>query len=84
MKDVTFVYLTNTSSPRGEWIAAIRNIRGEHYYLPDDRMEAIFHQVESGAWPTYLIFDREGRQVGKYIGFYEDGILHTLENTLKP
>ena len=84
LKDVTFVYLTNTSSPRGEWIAAIRNIRGEHYYLPDDRMEAIFHQVESGAWPTYLIFDREGRQVGKYIGFYEDGILHTLENTLKP
>ena len=70
-KDVTFVYFTSTTSPLPDWRQMIGDIRGDHYYFTEEQLNTIFTQIESNAYPTYLIVRRDRTIQGKVIGFGE-------------
>jgi thiol-disulfide isomerase/thioredoxin len=74
MKDrnVVFVYITNTSSPKVLWQQKIPGTGGEHYYLSrKGEWESITYSEKYGfdAIPTYLIFDAEGKLRHKITGY---------------
>jgi thiol-disulfide isomerase/thioredoxin len=62
-KDVVFVYITNSSSPKELWEKKIQGIGGEHYYLSTKgEWESITYskKYEFTGIPTYLLFDTNG------------------------
>lgn len=81
-KDVTFVYFTSTTSPLPKWKEMIGDIRGDHYYFSDEQLTTIFTQIESNAYPTYLIVGRDGKIQDKVIGYSED-VLAELDKALR-
>ena len=63
--DIEFLYLAN-GSPQASWENVIKeyNVSGPnvaHYNLPAEQQEAIERFLNVKAWPTYKLFDREGR-----------------------
>jgi thiol-disulfide isomerase/thioredoxin len=71
-KDVVFVYITNSSSPKELWKKKIQGIGGEHYYLQNDgEWESITFSNEYGfdGIPTYLLFDTNGVFQSKHTMF---------------
>lgn len=68
-KDVVFVYFTSTSSPMKLWEERIKGISGEHYYLADEEWEYILDKIESDGIPTYLLYDKNGAQKYKSVGY---------------
>ena len=60
----------------------IVNIKGDHYYLTDRQLDTIYRQMETNVFPTYLIVDRDGKIVKKYIGFEEE-MMDDLEKALR-
>jgi thioredoxin-related protein len=66
---VTFVYVTTTSSPEDTWNEMIKEIHGDHYYVTEDQWNTLLDQFESEGIPTYVIVDKEGNVVNKYVGF---------------
>jgi len=81
-KDVTFVYFTSTTSPLPKWKEMIGDIQGDHYYFSDEQLDTIYEQIESNAFPTYLIVGRDGKIQDKIIGYSED-VLTGLDRALK-
>ena len=79
LKDVTFVYITDPSSPIPKWLEMIREIKGDHYYLTDEQHKTVFKQLESNAIPTYLVVGKDGKVLNKYIGF-QNAILNDLDS----
>ena len=71
-KDVSFVYVTSSTSPRSKWNEMIVNIKGDHYYLTDKQLDAIYEQIETNVFPTYLVVDKDGKIIKKHIGFEEE------------
>ena len=82
LKDVTFVYVTNPTSPLPKWKDMIENISGDHYYLTKEQFDAIYKQIDSNAYPTYLIVGKDGKILNKHVGF-DTNIPDELENALK-
>ena len=69
-KDIVYLYLTYSTSPFDTWKEMVKNISGEHYYLSPQQFEALSRLYQSGgAIPTYAIYDRNGNQTYKAIGF---------------
>lgn len=66
---VKFVYITNETSPASSWKKMIDEIPGDHYYLTNAQQQAIMKFFESSGIPTYAIYDAEGNQTYKKIGF---------------
>jgi Redoxin. len=81
-KNVSYVYITDPSSPLPKWLEMIENIKGDHYYLTDEQHTTIFKQLGSEAVPTYLIVGKDGKILKKYIGF-NSSIPDDLEKALK-
>ena len=81
-KDVSFVYVTSPTSPLPKWNEMIVNIKGDHYYLTEKQLKTIYKQIETNVFPTYLIIDRDGKTVKKYIGFEEE-MIDDLEKVLQ-
>ena len=81
-KDVSFVYVTSPTSPLPKWNEMIVNIKGDHYYLTEKQLNTIYKQIETNVFPTYLIVDRDGKIVKKYIGFEEE-MIDDLEKVLQ-
>ncbi|MBR5255522.1 MAG: TlpA family protein disulfide reductase [Bacteroidales bacterium] len=77
-KDITFVYITDPSSPIPKWLEMIKDIKGDHYYLTDEQHKTVFKQLESNAVPTYLLVGKDGQVINKYIGF-SNAILDALD-----
>lgn len=71
-KDVSFVYVTSSTSQRSKWNEMIVNIKGDHYYLTDKQLDAIYEQIETNVFPTYLVVDKDGKIIKKHIGFEEE------------
>ena len=69
MKDICFVYVTSPTSPRAKWQEMIAGIRGDHYYLTESQFKAIYKQIESNAYPTYLVVGKDGQIIKKFIGY---------------
>ena len=83
-KNIQFVYLTPPSSPLKTWQEMIKDIDGDHYYLTREQYEYILNKYESDGIPTYAIYDSQGNQTFKHIGF--SGLApfkEAIEKTLK-
>ena len=68
-KDIQFVYITSSTSPLSTWQGMIKDIDGDHYYLTMDQYNYILEKFESEGIPTYAIYDAQGNQTFKAIGF---------------
>ena len=68
-KSIQFVYITSPSSPLKTWQEMIKDIDGDHYYLTKEQYNYILNKYESDGIPTYAIYDAEGQQTFKNIGF---------------
>ena len=70
-KNIVFVYLTNSSSPKKLWEETIKGIGGEHYYLNKEEWENISYSEKYGfeGIPTYIIFDTKGELIHKFSGY---------------
>ena len=81
-KDVSFVYITDPSSPIPKWLEMIETIKGDHYYLTDEQFKAIYKQLETSGYPVYLIVDKDGKIQKKPDGFSSD-VLDALKKAQK-
>ena len=68
-KDIQFVYITSPTSPLATWQEMIKDIDGDHYYLTKEQYTYILNKYESDGIPTYAIYDAQGNQTFKNIGF---------------
>ena len=68
-KNILFVYITSPTSPLATWQEMIKDIDGHHYYLTKEQYNYILDKYESEGIPTYAIYDAEGNQTFKTIGF---------------
>ena len=49
----------------------IGDISGDHYYLTKEQYNHILSGYESNGIPTYAIYDTQGQQTYKHIGFLQ-------------
>jgi thiol-disulfide isomerase/thioredoxin len=83
-KNIQFVYITSPTSPLKTWQEMINDIDGHHYYLTKEQYDYILDKYESEGIPTYAIYDEEGNQTFKKIGFSGlDPFKEAIEKTLK-
>lgn len=68
-KNIQFVYITSPTSPLATWQEMIKDIDGDHYYLTKEQYNYILSKYESTGIPTYAIYDTNGQQSYKTIGF---------------
>ena len=83
-ENIQFVYITSTTSPIATWREMIKDIDGDHYYLTMEQYNYILDKYESESIPTYAIYDEEGNQTFKRIGFRSlDIFVQEVEKVLK-
>ena len=83
-RNIHFVYITSPTSPLNTWQTMIKDIDGDHYYLTKEQYSYILKHYESDGIPTYAIYDTQGRQTFKNIGFPGlDIFKHEVEKVLK-
>lgn len=68
-ENIQFVYITSPTSPVALWQEMINDIDGDHYYLTEEQYSYILDKYESEGIPTYAIYDKQGNQTFKQIGF---------------
>lgn len=68
-QNVQFVYITSPSSPVTTWQEMIKDIDGDHYYLTKEQFGYLLSKYESGGIPTYAVYNTQGEQTYKVIGF---------------
>jgi thiol-disulfide isomerase/thioredoxin len=68
-KNIQFVYITSPTSPLNTWQEMIKDIDGDHYYLTKEQYSYVLNKYESEGIPTYAIYDKNGNQTFKTIGF---------------
>ena len=83
-QNIQFVYITSPSSPLTAWQEMIKDIDGDHYYLTKEQYNYILNKYESEGIPTYAIYNTQGEQTYKTIGFPGvDSIKNEIEKALK-
>jgi hypothetical protein len=83
-KDIQFVYITSPTSPLATWQGMIKDIDGDHYYLTMDQYNYILEKYESEGIPTYALYDAQGQQTFKNIGFsYLEPFKTAIDKVLK-
>ncbi|MDR1610946.1 MAG: TlpA family protein disulfide reductase [Candidatus Symbiothrix sp.] len=68
-KNIVFVYLTGETSPLTIWNKMIPDIHGEHYRVSDNQWHYWSKSLKMEGVPTYMIYDKNGRQVQRYTGY---------------
>ena len=68
-KDVVFVFLTGETSPLGNWNKKIPELHGEHYRVSNSQWSHWYKQYDIEGIPTYMIFDKNGKQISRHLGF---------------
>ena len=81
-KDIVYVYLTSNTSNFEEWKKYIADISGEHYFLTEEQLDAIFKQLEGTGYPTYAFYTPDGEKTISFSGFRLEIIREALEKTL--
>ena len=83
-QNVQFVYITSPSSPMSTWQEMIKEIDGDHYYLTKEQYSYILAKYESSGIPTYAVYNTQGEQTYKVIGFPgNEEIRKRLEEAMK-
>jgi|GEM_PF-798339 thiol-disulfide isomerase/thioredoxin len=82
-KGVVFVYFANQTSPLGTWHNMIADIPGEHYRLSGLQFEVLVKKFNISGIPSYLILNKEGKQVYFKTGFEgKEKMVGMLQNEL--
>ncbi|RZK25025.1 MAG: TlpA family protein disulfide reductase [Flavobacterium sp.] len=68
-KEVSFVYLTNGSSPRKLWEEKIKGIGNEHYYLSSSQWEYVMNKYQFKYIPSYILYNKKGVLINKFSAF---------------
>ncbi len=68
-KGIAFVYLADESSPENTWKNAISGIDGDHFRLSNKQSAFLKAKFGITALPSYVIFDKEGKQIYFSSGF---------------
>jgi thiol-disulfide isomerase/thioredoxin len=68
-KEVVWVYLTGETSPLKTWTKTYPGISGEHYRVSEKQWDYFGKIYKIRAIPTYILYDRQGKQLSKYTGF---------------
>ncbi|MDR0769299.1 MAG: redoxin family protein [Dysgonamonadaceae bacterium] len=68
-KNIVFVYLTGETSPLATWNKMIPDIHGEHYRVNNNQWRYFGSSLKIEAIPTYILYDRNGKQVQRYTGY---------------
>ena len=68
-KGVTFVYLTDETSPFRIWEQKIQGIGDEHYYLTTTEWNYIKDSFGFTSIPCYLLYDQNGKLYKKFKGY---------------
>ena len=68
-KNIQFVYITSETSPLDKWQEMIGEIEGAHFYLTREQYQYLLSHYESDGIPTYALYDAQGQQTFKHIGF---------------
>ena len=68
-KDVVFLYLTGETSPLGAFTKTYITITGEHYRVSSDQWRYICDTHDIQGIPTYMVFDRQGKQISRHLAF---------------
>jgi thiol-disulfide isomerase/thioredoxin len=68
-KNIVFVYLTGETSPLATWNKMIPDIHGEHYRVSNSQWAYWGKSIKIEGIPTYLIYDKKGKQVQRYTGY---------------
>ena len=79
-KDVSFVYITSSTSPKEEWVNMIPSIAGDHYYLTEKQLSVIYKQLGTNAFPSYLVVRKDGSRSDTFIGYEGEPMLKLLED----
>ena len=83
LKGVKFVYITSATSPKEAWNEMYPDVEGDHYYLTDNQLSAIYSRIGSNAFPTYLVVGKDGTRSRTIIGYQGEPMLQMLEEELK-
>ena len=81
-KDIVYIYLTSPTSDYDKWKDYITDISGEHYFLTEEQLDAIFEQLKGTGYPTYAIYTPDGEQTFTLSGFNLEIIREALEKAL--
>ena len=68
-KDIIFLYLTGETSPLGDFMRTYPTISGEHYRVSDTQWKYWSKTFGIQGIPTYMVYDRQGKQIAKHVGF---------------
>ena len=68
-EDVVFLYLTGETSPLVAFTKTYPSITGEHYRISDAQWRYICDTHEIQGIPTYMVFDRQGKQISRHLAF---------------
>ena len=68
-KDVVFLYLTGETSPLDAFNKTYPAISGEHYRVSDAQWRSLCNTYNIQGIPTYLVFDRQGKLLDRYVSF---------------
>ena len=68
-KDVVFLYLTGETSPLVAFTETYPTIKGEHYRVSNTQWSYICNTHEIQGIPTYMVFDRQGKQISRHLAF---------------
>jgi thiol-disulfide isomerase/thioredoxin len=74
-KDVVFLYLTGETSPLATWNKKIPDIHGEHYRVSDAQWRYWYDTFGIRGIPTYMIYDKNGKQRLNQAGFPGNEVL---------
>ena len=81
-EDIVYIYLTSLTSDYEKWKEYIKDISGEHYFLTQEQLDAIFKQLGGTGYPTYAIFSPNGKRTTSFSGFNLETIREALEKAL--
>lgn len=69
-KDIVFLYLTSSSSPFDQWTHYTETVPGEHYYITEEQDNYLSNSIwGEGGVPKYAIFNKNGKQLYKQLGW---------------
>lgn len=68
-KDIVWLYLTGETSPLNNWMVTYPTISGEHYRVSDAQWGFWYKTYNIEGIPTYMIYDRQGKQISRHLGF---------------
>jgi len=68
-KDVVFLYLTGETSPLAAFNKTYPTIAGEHYRVSEAQWRYWMTTFDISGIPTYMVYDRQGKQISKHQGF---------------